>query len=93
MREAVTSAAIWYNRDELSALSSGFTDYNEAYTAKLQSLYEDFSAASIDNAIGVLNEMKNYSAIWGGESLKFDMASGAPTFRSRSCGPATPVTS
>lgn len=77
LREAVTSATIWYNRDELSALSSGFTDYNEAYTAKLQSLYEDFSAASIDNAIGVLNEMKNYSAIWGGESLKFDMASGS----------------
>lgn len=74
LREAITSAAIWYNREELSSLSNGFTSYGEEYQTKLQSIYEDFSDAAVDNAVSVLDEMRSYSAIWGGESLKFDMA-------------------
>ena len=51
LREAITSAAIWYNREELSSLSNGFTSYGEEYQTKLQSIYEDFSDAAVDNAV------------------------------------------
>lgn len=76
LREAVTSAAIWNKRDELSAASDGFTNYGAEYKAIIKSVYEDFSDTAIDGAVATLNEMKKYSALWGGESLKFDMASG-----------------
>ncbi len=74
LREAISSAAIWNKREELSTLSNGFTVYGDSYKAKIQEIFEDFSDSAIDGAIATLNEMKNYSAIWGGESLKFDMA-------------------
>lgn len=76
LREAITSAAIYANKDELKTLSNNFTDYdNEAYQAKLQSIYTDFSSSAIDSAIEVLNNMKSiHNESWGGESLKFDLA-------------------
>ena len=76
LREAITSAAIWNKRDELSAASDGFTNYGEAYQTKLQSIYDDFSDEAIAGAVNELKTMKNYSALWGGEDLKFNMASG-----------------
>lgn len=76
LREALSSAAIWADREELGRLSSGFTDYNDAYVARLTSLYEDFSDAAIDKAIGALETMKSHSSQWGGEDLKFNMAAG-----------------
>lgn len=76
LREAMTSAAIWANRDELSTLSNGFTDYGDAYKTKLQSIYEDTSSAAISACVSTLESMKNFATVWGEESLKFDMASG-----------------
>ena len=66
LREALTSAAIWNNRD---SLLSGEYD-----NAKLQAIYEDMSDAAIDAAIDTLRSSKR-NFLWGGESLKFDMAS------------------
>lgn len=67
LREAITSAAIWNNRE---SLMTGAYD-NE----KLQTIYEDFSEESINAAIATLASAKS-NFLWGGESLKFDMASG-----------------
>ena len=75
LREAITSAAIYANRDKLAQLSDNFDDYNLEYHAALQNIYSDFSATAIDRAMDVLKKMKGYhNECWGGESLKFDMA-------------------
>lgn len=66
LREAICSAAIWNNR---SKLLDGAYD-----NAKLQAVYEDISASAIDAAIATLSSAKS-NFLWGGESLKFDMAS------------------
>ena len=67
LREAITSAAIWNNRESLMTGT-----YN---TDKLQAIYHDFSEESINAAIATLASAKS-NFLWGGESLKFDMASG-----------------
>ncbi len=69
LREALTSAAIWNNR---ASLTSGEYD-----NAKLQAIYEDFSDEAMDAAVNALNSAKSNWSGWGGESLKFDMASGS----------------
>ncbi|MGN1094250.1 MAG: extracellular solute-binding protein [Candidatus Neoclostridium sp.] len=67
LREAITSAAIWNNASELTK--------DEVYdNGKLQTLY-DRLPETYTTAIATLNSTKkNY--LWGGESMKFDMASG-----------------
>ena len=65
LREALTSAAIWNNRE---ALLDGEYD-----NAKLQAIYEDMSEEAVDAAVNTLRESKK-NFLWGGESLKFDMA-------------------
>lgn len=67
LREAITSAAIWNNRE---SLMMGAYDND-----KLQAIYHDFSEESINAAIATLASAKS-NFLWGGESLKFDMASG-----------------
>lgn len=67
LREAITSAAIWNNRESL--MTSAYDN------AKLQAIYHDFSEESINAAIATLASAKS-NFLWGGESLKFDMASG-----------------
>lgn len=67
LREAITSAAIWNNRE---SLMTGTYDKD-----KLQAIYHDFSEESINAAIATLASAKS-NFLWGGESLKFDMASG-----------------
>lgn len=67
LREAITSAAIWNNRE---SLMTGKYDKD-----KLQAIYHDFSEESINAAIATLASAKS-NFLWGGESLKFDMASG-----------------
>lgn len=75
LREAISSAAIYANRDALSEASNGFTDYNEDYQALLDGIYKDTSSSAIDKAIAVLTKMKGYhNKSWGDESLKFNMA-------------------
>lgn len=74
MREALTSAAIYRDRAELSRLSNGFTDYNTDYQNRLQSLFEDTADDTLDGLASTLVEMLHYARVWGGESLKFDMA-------------------
>ena len=68
LREAITSAAIWNNRE---SLMTGAYD-NE----KLQTIYEDISEESVNAATATLSAAKS-NFLWGGESLKFDMASGS----------------
>lgn len=65
LREALTSAAIWNNR---KSLLDGEYD-----NAKLQAIYEDMSEEAVDAAVNTLRESKK-NFLWGGESLKFDMA-------------------
>lgn len=67
LREAITSAAIWNNRESLLT--------GEYANTKLQVIYQDFSEESINAAIATLASAKS-NFLWGGESLKFDMASG-----------------
>ncbi|MBR2967270.1 MAG: extracellular solute-binding protein [Clostridia bacterium] len=81
LREAITSAAIWANKSTLSSLSEGFTDYNAAYKAKLQELFEDVSDNALNRAINALSQAKQYNAIWGGEDLKFNMAAGTSNIK------------
>lgn len=67
LREAITSAAIWNNASEL-------TKDNSYDSKKIQSLY-DRLPDTYTSAISTLGATKkNY--LWGGESMKFDMASG-----------------
>lgn len=81
LREAITSASIWANREELSALSNGFTDYNAQYKAKLQNIFEDVSDNALNKAKTALTEAKNFNQIWGGEDLKFSMAAGTSSIK------------
>ena len=67
LREAITSAAIWNNRESLMT--------GKYVNDKLQAIYHDFSEESINAAIATLASAKS-NFLWGGESLKFDMASG-----------------
>lgn len=71
LREAITSAAIWNNREELEKQTSDLDFHN-----KLQSVFEDYSVEAIKRASDTLKEMTDYSALWGGEDLKFNMATG-----------------
>lgn len=68
LREAITSAAIWNNRE---SLMTGAYD-----NKKLQTIYEDISEESVNAATATLSAAKS-NFLWGGESLKFDMASGS----------------
>ncbi len=74
MREALSSAAIWANRETLSELSNGFTEYGTEYKNKLQNIYEDTSETAISAAISELNNMRAFQKLWGGENLKYEMA-------------------
>lgn len=65
LREALTSAAIWNNRESLLD--------GEYDNAKLQAIYEDMSEEAVDASVNTLRESKK-NFLWGGESLKFDMA-------------------
>ena len=65
LREALTSAAIWNSRESLLD--------GEYDNAKLQAIYEDMSEEAVDAAVNTLRESKK-NFLWGGESLKFDMA-------------------
>lgn len=70
LREAMTSAAIWYKRDELNV----FPNSSDAFHEKLQSIFDNFDDETLKGATSVLKEMTEYSALWGGEDLKFNMA-------------------
>lgn len=82
LREAISSAMIWNEREALSALSNGFDFANmtaeqlDAYKAKIQAIYEDFSAETIEKACDTLSSTGYY----GGEDLKFNMATGASEY-------------
>ena len=60
LREALTSAAIWNNRESLLD--------GEYDNAKLQAIYEDMSEEAVDAAVNTLRESKK-NFLWGGESL------------------------
>ncbi len=81
IREAIFSAAIYANREELKEASNGFTDYNtDAYQGLIKKIYSDFSSESIDKAIDALKQMRTFHTdTWGGEQLKYYMATGTQT--------------
>ena len=67
LREAVTSAAIWNNASELTK--------DKPYdNKKIQSLYDRLPDTYTAAIATLSSTKKNY--LWGGESMKFDMASG-----------------
>lgn len=67
LREAVTSAAIWNNASEL-------IKDNPYDNKKIQSLYDRLPDTYTAAIATLSSTKKNY--LWGGESMKFDMASG-----------------
>ena len=82
LREAITSAMIWNERDTLSEMSNGFDFGNmtetqlDAYKAKIQSIYIDFKPETIQKACETLNSTGYY----GGEDLKYNMAAGTSDY-------------
>ena len=76
VREMYAAACIYAAREELSSLSSGFTNYNEAYGAKLQSIYEDTSEETIASAKKLLTDQKKYVLKYEVDDGKFGIAAG-----------------
>ncbi|MCH5164411.1 MAG: extracellular solute-binding protein [Clostridiales bacterium] len=74
LREAITSAAIWANRNELNEIYEKTDSWSLEYTQKLQDVFDDVSDNALAKVKTTLEEMKNYQLKWGGEELKVHMA-------------------
>lgn len=79
VRDAYASAAIVAATDELSALSGGFTDYGEAYRAKLSEVINDTDKANMDAVESVLKKQKQYLFAYESDDGKDDMVTDAPS--------------
>lgn len=74
VRDSFAAAGIYANRDTLSTLSSGFTDYNDSYKQKLNDIFADTSAAAIASAKSVLLAQKPFVCNYETDDAKFDIA-------------------
>lgn len=77
VREAYASACIYAKRDELSALSGGFTNYTEDYKAAIQSIYEDESESTIASVKSLLKAQKSRLLKYEADDGKFGLANGS----------------
>ncbi len=78
VRDAYASAAIVANREELSALSNGFTDYNAAYAAKLKEVINDTSSANMNGIEKALREQKKHLFAYESDDGKVEMLKAKP---------------
>ena len=78
LREAISSAALWnaYNSDSEYKNLVDNSPNSQELKAKVQSIFEDTSKEAIKGATDTIKKMTKYSAIWGGEDLKYNMATG-----------------
>lgn len=76
VREMYATACIYAAREELSELSGGFTDYNDAFAARLQAVYEDTSDSAITEAKRLLEKQKKYILKYEVDDGKFGIAGG-----------------
>ena len=76
VRDAYSVAQIYSNREKLSYLSDGFTDYNEAYRAELVSYFSEISMSQIKSAQNALVKQKSLLYKYEVDSGKADMLAG-----------------
>lgn len=76
VRDAYSLAMIYANTDTLSALSNGFTDYNDAYMAELKSYFSGYTDDSIALAEKTLIEQKSVVCKYEVDDGKNDMLAG-----------------
>ncbi|MCM1368453.1 MAG: ABC transporter substrate-binding protein [Roseburia sp.] len=76
VRDAYSVALIYKNRDELSRLSDGFTDYNAGYKTALEAIFADISDSSIGAAQSALIEQKSMLYKYEVDDGKNDMLAG-----------------
>ena len=77
VREAYSSACIYAAREELSKLSDGFTNYDEAYKKRIQEIFEDESESTIATAKAVLKAQKKRLLKYEVDDGKFGLANGS----------------
>lgn len=76
VRDAYSVALIYNNRDELSRLSDGFTDYNAEYKSKLKSFFAEISDSSVKAAQAALSDQKPLLYKYEVDDGKNDMLAG-----------------
>ncbi|MCH5155102.1 MAG: extracellular solute-binding protein [Clostridiales bacterium] len=76
VRDAYSVAQIYLNTDKLSALSDGFTDYNEAYREELVSYFTSTSKSLIKSAQNALVKQKRLLYKYEVDDGKNDMLAG-----------------
>jgi spermidine/putrescine-binding protein len=78
IRDAYASSAIMSNKEELSSLSNGFTDYNETYQAKLKEIINDTSSTNMDKVEKTLRKQKDYLFAYESDDGKVEMLKSKP---------------
>lgn len=76
VRDAYSLARIYANRDKLSALSNGFTDYNAAYREELVKYFSEVDKEAIKQAQDVLVAQKRLICKYEVDDGKNDMLAG-----------------
>lgn len=76
VRDAYSLARIYANRDKLSALSNGFTDYNDAYREELVKYFSEVDKEAIKQAQDVLVAQKRLICKYEVDDGKNDMLAG-----------------
>lgn len=79
VRDAYSIAQIYRNRDKLSQLSNGFTDYNEAYRKELNGYFETINETLIKNAEATLMEQRGLLVGYEVDDGKSNMVNGTTT--------------
>lgn len=76
VRDAYSVARIYGNRDKLSELSDGFSDYNDAYRAELISYFSQIDMPAVKAAQNALIKQKSLLYKYEVDSGKADMLAG-----------------
>lgn len=76
VRDAYSVARIYQNREKLSELSNGFTDYNEDYRAELTTYFSEISDSAIKSAQSALVKQKSLLYKYEVDDGKNDMLAG-----------------
>ncbi len=76
VRDSYSVARIYENREKLSELSNGFTDYNSEYQAELTSYFSSVSDESIESAKNTLIAQKSVICKYEVDDGKNDLLAG-----------------
>ncbi len=78
IRDAYASGAIQANKSTLSALSNGFTDYNDAYKAMLKTVINDTSKKNMNAIETTLRNQKDHLFAYESDDGKVEMLKAVP---------------